>query len=196
MKITGVTQDYVRMVDSASVKPVAGINGSEGTLDPLHRPIEQTPVKAIGKSQEDGAIRPNPTGPDIVELSPKAMESISQARIEEMMQAKLAEILEAEGIDLSDHEGIDYAPDAVAHRIVDFSISLYGVFREQNASLSENDAMAKFESTIRGAVDSGFDDAMGILQDVGIPKEALETGHETKSLIDSRFDDFFATRRR
>ncbi len=192
MKIAGVTQDYLRMVDSTSVKPVTAVNSSESVLDPLHRPIEHTPVEAVAHTDEDGGVRQKPAGNDVVELSPEAKGSISQARIEDMMREKLAEALEAEGIDLSDHQGLDYSPDAVSHRIVDFSISLYGVFREQHASLSESDAMAKFEKTIRTAVGTGFDDALKTLEKVGLPDEALETAHETKALVDKRFDDFFA----
>jgi hypothetical protein len=196
MKITGVTQDYVRLVDSTSVKPVSAVNSSENILDPLHRPVEHTPVEAVGRTVADGEVRQKPTGTDVVELSPEAIGSISQARVEEMLREKLTETLEAEGIDLSEHQGIDYAPDAVAHRIVDFSISLYGVFRDQNAALSEHDAMAKIETTIRTAVDSGFDDAINTLEGIGLPDEVLATGHETKAQIDSRFDDFFAKSRR
>ena len=196
MKITGVTQDYLRLVDSTSVKPVTAVNSSESILDPLHRPIEHTPVEPIERAVADGEVRQKPTGTDVVELSPEAIGSISQTRIEEMLREKLAETLEAEGIDLSEHQGLDYSPDAVAHRIVDFSISLYGVFRDQNATLSEHDAMAKFETTIRTAVGSGFDDAMKSLESIGLPDEVLATSHETKAQIDSRFDDFFAKSRR
>ncbi|MCP4445964.1 MAG: hypothetical protein GY811_11555 [Myxococcales bacterium] len=196
MKITGATQDYVRMVDSTNIKPVTSVNGSESILDPLHRPIEQTPVEALLKAPKDGEVRQKPIGPDIVELSEEAKGTVlSQGKIEEMLHARLAKTLEAQGVDLSEHQGLDYSPDAVSQRIVDYSISLYGVFREQNTSLSENEAMNKFESTIRGAVDNGFDDAMDILEGVGLSDDVLNMGRDTKAQIDSRFDDFFSRSR-
>ncbi len=193
MKITGATTDYIRMVDSATVKPVAAVERNEGIIDPLHRPVEQTPVEAVRQPAKDGEVRQKPVSPDVVELSPRAKEAMfSQSKIEEMLHAKLAKALEAEGIDLSEHQGIDYSPDAVSQRIVDYSISLYGVFREQNTELSESDAMNKFESTIRGAVGVGYDDAMKALEGVGLPDEVTALGEETMSMVNARFDEFFA----
>ncbi len=196
MKITGANTDYIRMVDSATVKPVAAVNRGEGIIDPLHRPVEHTPVEAVQQPNTDAEVRQKPASPDIVELSPRAKDAMfSQSKIEQMMQEKLAKALEAEGIDLSEHQGIDYSPDAVSQRIVDYSISLYGVFREQNEHLSEEESMNKFESTIRGAVSTGYGDAMKALEGIGLPEEVTSMGEETMSMVHSRFDEFFAQKR-
>ena len=56
--------------------------------------------------------------------------------------------------------------------------------------------MNKFEKTIQTAVGSGLNEAVSALEGIGLPDEVFETGHETKTLIDSRFDDFFAKSRR
>ncbi len=196
MKITAGSQDYLRMVDSTSIKPVTAVNKAQEVLDPLHRPVEQTPVEALGRAPQDGDVRRRAPGPEIVEISTQAKHSIiSQAQIEEKMHAKLAEVLEAEGVDLSEHQGLDYSPDAVSQRIVDYSISLYGVFRQQNESLSEGEAMHKFERIIRGAVNAGFGEAMKSLEHVGLPDEVLEMGQDTKTMVDERFTEFFAKSR-
>lgn len=196
MKITGANTDYIRLVEATNVKPVAAVNRGEGIIDPLHRPIEHTPIEAVEKTNKDGEVRQKPSSADIVELSSRAKESMfSQNKIEEMLHAKMAKVLEAEGIDLSEHKGIDYSPDAVAHRIVDYSITLYGVFRDQNSQLSEHDALDKFETTIRGAVDSGYADAMKALDGLGLSDEVVDMGEETMSQVSTRFDEFFADRR-
>ena len=196
MKISAGSQDYLRMVDSTSIKPVTAVNKAQEVLDPLHRPVEQTPVEAVGRAPEDGDVRRRAPGPEIVKISAQAKHSIiSQAKIEERLHEKLAEVLDVEGVDLSEHQGLDYSPDAVSQRIVDYSISLFGVFHKQNESLTESEAMNKFERIIRGAVTAGFGEAMKSLEHVGLPDEVLEMGQETKSMVDERFTEFFAKSR-
>lgn len=180
------------MVDAAAVTKPDPINKvGETVLDPHHRTVNQLPVEAA-----EHAKKPAPSRPDKVDLSPVAKASmLGQEKLQAALQERIAKAFDVEGIDLSGHQGLDYSPDAVSQRVVDFSISLYGVFREQNASLSEEQALNKFESTIRGAVNRGYGDAMKTLSGADMPQSVLDMGQETKSLIDQGFDDFFSRRR-
>ncbi|MBL4633262.1 MAG: DUF5610 domain-containing protein, partial [Kofleriaceae bacterium] len=100
-----------------------------------------------------------------------------------------------QGIDYSEQQKIDQSPAAVSKRIVDFSTNFYDIFLTQNSQLTEEQALDSFETTIRGAVDSGYVDAMGLLEGIGIPESILDVSRETKSLVEERFDEFFAQKR-
>lgn len=185
-------QDYLRVVDSVALTKPDPVNKlGETVLDPQNRTVDQRPVEAPEHALDLASARP-----DKVDLSPIARASmIGQEKLQAALNAQIEEAFAVQGIDLSEHQGIDYAPDAVSQRIVDFSISLYGVFREQHPELSDAQALDKFEGTIRGAVDKGYGEAIEVLQAMNMPESVLEISENTKTQIDQRFDDYFEEQR-
>lgn len=132
---------------------------------------------------------------DRIHLSPEATQKYGQAKLQEHILGKLKEQLASAGVDFDAAAGLDWSPDATAQRIFDFASGLMGIFRDQNPELSESEVIDKFESTVRGAVDEGYSQAIGILQGLNIGEEALETAQTTIDKVHSLFDDFFANLR-
>lgn len=129
---------------------------------------------------------------DRLHLSPEATQKYGQAQLQEHILGKLKEQLAAAGVDFDAAAGLDWSPDATAQRIFGFATGLMGIFRDQNPELSETELIDKFESTVRGAVDDGYSQAIGILQGLSVGDDVLTTAQTTIDKVHSLFDDFFA----
>jgi hypothetical protein len=129
---------------------------------------------------------------DQLKLSPEAMLKYGQSRLESHVRDKLKEQFAAAGVDLDAAQGQDWSPDATAHRIFDFASGLLGAYRKQHPELSETDAVNKFETLIRGAVDKGYGQAMDVLNGMGASDEVVGTAKTTIDNVHTLFDDFFA----
>lgn len=132
-------------------------------------------------------------GADRVTLSTAA----SIAEVNGVMQERLTERVKAEfaeaGVDLDAATGMDMSPEATAARIAEFSTGLFGVFRAQTAELSPEERLARFEEVIRGAIDSGYGDAIAVLEGMGYGGDdvILGTARETRDLVHAKLDASF-----
>ncbi len=191
MKISSQSSQYLQAVEAVpQVASVALAKDGENALDPLNRPITQRPVEATEHAFGLGAVD------DTVELSDIARTSKENIdKLREQLDDRVRTLFEEQGIDYSEQQQIDQSPAAVSKRIVDFSTDFYGIFLAQNSQLTEEQALDSFETTIRSAVDSGYVDAMDLLEGIGVPGAILDVSRETKSLVEERFDEFFAQKR-
>ena len=88
----------------------------------------------------------------------------------------------------------DFSSEATAQRIFTFSISLFGVYQSQNSDESTESALASFEQLVRDAIDEGFGEARGILDELGrLDEEIAEFMDATYSILDRLLDEFFQT---
>ena len=118
--------------------------------------------------------------------------------LEEAAYAQLRSLVgdAANKLGYSDVMGIDTSPEATSDRIVSFGTSMFGLYQRQNPDLSESDALEKFESLIRGAVDTGFNDAIQIIRGLGAMSSEVDTvTSKTYELIHSKLDDWFSSTR-
>ncbi len=60
-------------------------------------------------------------------------------------------------------EGVDYSPEATADRIVGFATQFFSMYQGQNSNLSFDEQLDGFMNIIGDAIDSGIDEARGIL---------------------------------
>lgn len=91
----------------------------------------------------------------------------------------------------------DVTPEATADRIVSGATAFFDVFAKQNSDLSGEELLNKFLETIKAGISKGYDDATGILQDLGaFDVEGVKDGVEkTKSLIDEKLKAYEAQKR-
>ena len=91
---------------------------------------------------------------------------------------------------------VDVTPEGTANTIANFAISMYGLYKQQNPDLSEEEAPSKYDEMIRGAIDTGFNEALKILGGLGINDEQTMSGiQQTYDLIQQKLDNFFETKR-
>jgi len=108
----------------------------------------------------------------------------------------IADKLGAHGVDLARLGGVDVSADATAGRIFSFTTGLLGVFARQNPDLTEAELVDRFESTIRGAVNQGYREAMGILEGMSAFDDSIRgLAEETMRRLDEMFDAYFAALR-
>jgi hypothetical protein len=149
-----------------------------------------TPSESANASTTPAVAQPKTR--DLVKLSPEATLKYGQARLEEHVRTKLKEQFAAAGIDLDAAAGQDWSPDATAQRIFGFASGLLGAYRAQNPKLSESEVLTKFEGLMRGAVDTGYGQALEVLNGMGASDEILSTAQTTIDKVHSLFDGFFA----
>ena len=101
-------------------------------------------------------------------------------------------MLDTQGIDVASLAGRDFSPEAVAERVFDFTTGLQGAFAAQRPEMSGEEARDAFESTLRDAVQSGYQEAMDMLPDIEGVEDVRATAEETMSLLDKLYDAFFA----
>jgi len=192
MKIPTQPSQYLQAVQSVSaIAPTTLAKNGENELDPLYRPIEQTPVDA---SEHTFGLAANDS--DSVELSDIARTSLDNInKLRSVLDERVRALFEKQGINEADEKEIDHSPAAVSRRIVDFSTGFFDIFLSQNSQLSEEQALDSFENIIRSAFKSGYGQAMKLLERARIPSSTLEVSRDTKSLVDEGFDKFFAEKR-
>ncbi len=112
----------------------------------------------------------------------------SLQKILEMTQLAAKEL----GYDLST---VDTSPEAVSGRIADFAIGLFGLYQQQNPDMSEEDALVSYQSLINGAIDQGYNEALGVLSGLGVnDRGILDTAANTIQMAHDRFNKFIETR--
>jgi hypothetical protein len=122
-------------------------------------------------------------------LSVKADKIIS--KLNELLKSKLPD-----GIQSLKPE--DTTPEATADRIVQGATAFFDVFAKQNPDLSPEELLTKFMDTIRGGIQSGYDDASKTLEDLGAFEfDGVKSGIEkTKELIEKKLQAFETQKRK
>lgn len=123
------------------------------------------------------------------EVSAEWIYEVLSSEIGKKVDAMLGE----QGIEPLSMADLDLSPDATAGRIFDFTTAFYGMYRAQNEEMTEEEAITGFEKLMRGAVDKGAAQAMGILESYSLNgNPAVNTAKETMSILHGMYDDFFA----
>lgn len=91
----------------------------------------------------------------------------------------------------------EVTPQATADRIVTGSVALFSVFKAQNSNLDDEQLLTRFMDTIRGGIKSGYEDASGILEELGAfsfdgVKSSIE---ETMRLVEEKLVRFEQSKR-
>jgi hypothetical protein len=86
----------------------------------------------------------------------------------------------------------EVTPDATAERIVRGATGFFGVFAQQHPELEGEELLNKFLSTIQGGIETGYNQAVGILGDLGAFEfDGVKSGiEETKRLIGEKLADY------
>ena len=91
---------------------------------------------------------------------------------------------------------LDTSPEATSSRIADFAIGLFGLYKQQNPDLSEEEALEKYEELIKGAVSKGHQEALQVLAGLGVDdRNILDTAQKTIDLTYQKLDNFFSAKR-
>lgn len=148
--------------------------------------LEADRGKSAGNGRGAASIR------DIVELRDPLDLSIGAEMLQSAIGKQIEAMFEEHGISLEDHVGQDMSVDATAERIVDFATGFYAVWKEQNPDADDADSLDEFEATIRGAIDQGYGEAIGILKGMesiseGVFGTAEQTYDRIRELLDERF---------
>lgn len=134
---------------------------------------------------------------DIVNLSAAAQEAATSA-LEVLSVELTVSLTETTGVSvpLEDALQLEGGLDAetTAASIVDFATGLFPVFAEQNPELTEEEALAEFETLVRGAVDVGFAQAQDILDGLGQLDEGVsQLLTDIRAAVGAGLDAFFGT---
>jgi hypothetical protein len=157
---------------------------------------DRSATNATSKAAQGKQVAVSITRTDSVNISPESAMRLSNKLLETEVGKQLDAAFDKVGIDLKAGAGLDFSPEATSARIADFATGMFGIFRDQNPNLSEGELIDRFESTIRGAVDDGYAQAMKILGTMDLPDGAGDLGKQTIDLVHKRFDDFFADLRK
>lgn len=153
---------------------------------------DRVSTTAASKLLADKQVAASGARTDRINISAESTIRLSNKILETEVGKQLEAAFEKYGIDLKDATGIDFSAEATAGRIADFATGMLGIYRDQNPDLSESELIDRFESTIRGAVDEGYAQAMQILGAMELPNGgAGDLGKQTIDLVHKRFDDFF-----
>ncbi|MBR9729392.1 DUF5610 domain-containing protein [Shewanella intestini] len=87
--------------------------------------------------------------------------------------------------------GVDYSPEATADRIVSFATNFFQMHQNQNHTQGFNDQLNGFMDKISGAIDTGFNDAKGILDGLKVLNGDIATGvDQTYDLVQQGLSKF------
>ena len=91
----------------------------------------------------------------------------------------------------------DVTPEATADRIVKGVVGLYSIYAKQNKGLEGEDLLISFIDTVKSGIDSGYSDAIGILENLGaFQYDGVREGlAKTRSLIDEKLAKFETEKR-
>jgi len=161
-------------------------NVLEGRLS-LGSPAELNPAKILSQ-QSKLKFEREPAA--LVQFSPRDLSKSVEITAEQI----LSRINQALGPDyaVKSAELSKYTPEATAQRIYDGVTALFSAFQRQNASLENDELIDSFMSTIRGGIQKGYSDALGILEAVGaFAVEGVKEGVEqTRILLESKLSNF------
>lgn len=106
------------------------------------------------------------------------------------------DVLGKHGLSLDDTAGMDWSADATSDRIVAGTTSMLSTFARQNPDLEGEALLDKFETTIRGGIDKGYQQALSILEAVStFSPEVKELGAKTISMTHDKLTEWFAARK-
>jgi len=127
---------------------------------------------------------------DIVDIS--ASSQYSSQLILEKVNENIAEKFGAiSAADVDVLSGTDTSPENTSKTIFDFAISFYDAYKEQRAGEDEGEVLDDFVSTIRGAIDDGFAEALDILSGMPGFNDEISAGiDETYDYLQEMLDDF------
>lgn len=162
-------------------------------LDNLKNAI---PKKPKGKAK--GLAKGHNKAIDRVNVNLKSVSKSLTILAEEVVR-KLNELLITklpEGIESLKPE--EHTAEATANRIVSGSTAFLPVFAKQNPELQGEDLIAAFMDTIRGGIKQGYNQAVGILGDIGAFEiDGVESGiQETMRLVEEKLVAFETAYRR
>lgn len=90
----------------------------------------------------------------------------------------------------------DPSPESVSDMISGFAIANFGRYHQQHPEMSEQEALDKYQDVIGGAINKGYNEAIEIIQGLGIDDEkTMDTIGRTHDLIFEKLDRFFAEQR-
>ena len=168
-----------------------------GEPDPLATELYGRPGIAVPVADRALVERLLPTAepkqdePPLLRLNAETLEASLATEHGQALDA----LFQEHGVDLRHAAGLDLSPEATSERIFGFASGMYAIWREQHPELSEAEALDEYESVIRGATEQGFEEAMGILEGMGLADQARDTAEETMSLLREKLDHFFDARR-
>ncbi len=155
--------------------------------------------------------RPFETRPTKTDRSEKTSTSRSAARISlttvnnqsalkliaDKSYAKILETTNAAAKELGyDLNTLDTSPEATSSRIADFAVGLFGLYKQQHPELGDEEALSKYETLIKGAVTSGYREALGVLKGLGVnDRSILDTAQKTIDMVFEKLDRFFQSKR-
>ncbi len=103
---------------------------------------------------------------------------------------------QALGYDLNNLGALDTSAEGTSSRIADFAIGLFGLYKQQNPDMGEEEALVEYESLIKGAVNSGYQEALHVLSGLGVnDQNILDTAQDTINMTFKKLDNFFNTMR-
>lgn len=162
---------------------VDSINGASSSR-PAARPASE---HSSSPSPKGGPLKDRTTITQVdFELS---LNMIAESTLDKL-RAQIKEVSDKLGYDLN---VLDAGPQATADRIAGFALGLYGIFQNQHRDEEDGEIFAKFENTIRTAIDKGFGEARQILKSMEVLNDKVaESIGETYRLVQERLDKFFS----
>jgi len=125
----------------------------------------------------------------------KMLQLIADKSLQKIMDmARFA--AQALGYDLNNLGALDTSVEGTSSRIADFAVGLFGLYKQQNPDMSEEEALVEYESLIKGAVGSGYQEALHVLSGLGVnDQKILDTAQETINMTFQKLDNFFNAKR-
>ena len=127
---------------------------------------------------------------DRVEISP--MSQYTANLIFDKIAAKVAEKYGDEAAELIKFDSdLDTSPQATAERIFTFATGFYQKYAEQHSDEDAKEVLSRFMTTIRNAVDQGFQEAQKILAGLsGFTPEIEDVAKQTYQQLQEMLDRF------
>lgn len=151
-------------------------------------PGAATPTKKVSEAKSQAKVRPPP-----LELRQGLTKEYLQMALTTRVGKSVEDALKVHGLSLSDAVGVDVSAEATSDRIVTGTTAMLGIFARQNPNLSKAELIDKFEQTIRGGIDRGYQEALSILEAVESFDEGIRgLGQRTIELVHEKLDGYFA----
>jgi len=133
---------------------------------------------------------------DEIQLSTKASDQLIQKTLFSTISEEVNAIFSEAGIEIAEYSGMDFSAKATAERIFSFTTSFYDMYKGKNPEMSEEEVREGFEKLVRGSVDKGYEEAMGLLSAHELDKDSgKDLAAQTMSTLHSMLDEFFANLR-
>ncbi len=165
---------------------VGAFGGLPGLADALG--VERTGPGAAGLGGLPGVL-------DAVALSAAAAEA-TQSTLTVLSVELTISITQATGVSVPAEDSLELGAGADAQAagdaIVAFATGLFDAFAAQNAELSEEEALAAFETLVRDAIDAGFTEALTVLEGQGqLTAETEQFTADIRAAVEAGLTAFF-----